>query len=262
MDSNTLLEIQGLHTSLLQKIVNSGPCPLFATVSGAHLYGFPSPDSDIDLRGTFVLPIAEFLRMREPVQTITITQDADGVEVDWVAHDIRKFAAMMTRRNGYVLEQLYSPHVVFGGDWLAELREIGQGCITRQLYHHYRGFTYNQYKLLAGPSPSVKQLLYAYRVLLTGIYVMQTGRIEANLGELSQFHPVPGIKELIERKLAGAEKGKLIPDEMPAHQAQLAKLEDTLQIAFDESELPDDPTALDKLDDFVVRVRLALNPHA
>ncbi len=25
--------------------------PLFVTVSGAHLYGFPSPDSDVDLRG-------------------------------------------------------------------------------------------------------------------------------------------------------------------------------------------------------------------
>jgi len=24
---------------------------LFATISGAHLYGFPSPDSDYDLRG-------------------------------------------------------------------------------------------------------------------------------------------------------------------------------------------------------------------
>jgi uncharacterized protein len=27
--------------------------PLFATVSGAHLYGFASPDSDIDLRGAY-----------------------------------------------------------------------------------------------------------------------------------------------------------------------------------------------------------------
>lgn len=27
---------------------------VFATVSGAHLYGFPSPDSDFDLRGVHV----------------------------------------------------------------------------------------------------------------------------------------------------------------------------------------------------------------
>ena len=36
------------------------PYPLvFATVSGAHLYGFPSPDSDFDLRGCHVLPARE-----------------------------------------------------------------------------------------------------------------------------------------------------------------------------------------------------------
>ena len=29
---------------------------LFATISGAHLYGFASPDSDWDVRGCMVLP--------------------------------------------------------------------------------------------------------------------------------------------------------------------------------------------------------------
>ena len=37
---------------LLHRIVAAQPYPLlFATISGAHLYGFPSPDSDFDLRG-------------------------------------------------------------------------------------------------------------------------------------------------------------------------------------------------------------------
>jgi hypothetical protein len=41
------------------------PYPLlFATVSGAHLYGFPSPDSDWDLRGVHVLPPASSSRHR------------------------------------------------------------------------------------------------------------------------------------------------------------------------------------------------------
>lgn len=41
----------------LTPVVAEQPDPLlFATVSGAHLYGFPSQDSDIDLRGVHVLP--------------------------------------------------------------------------------------------------------------------------------------------------------------------------------------------------------------
>ena len=40
--------------------VRRHPYPLvFATISGAHLYGFPSPDSDYDLRGCHVLPLRE-----------------------------------------------------------------------------------------------------------------------------------------------------------------------------------------------------------
>ena len=44
----------------LRAEVTRHPYPLvFATISGAHLYGFPSPDSDYDLRGCHVLPVRE-----------------------------------------------------------------------------------------------------------------------------------------------------------------------------------------------------------
>ena len=51
-----------LDCVLLLGVVQSGPRPLFATVSGAHLYGFPSPEGDVDLRGALVLPVREVLR--------------------------------------------------------------------------------------------------------------------------------------------------------------------------------------------------------
>lgn len=250
-----------LNFDHLRSVVTGGPTPLFATVSGAHLYGFPSPDSDVDLRGAFVLPVREVLRLRKPVETLTVTRTVGGVEVDWVAHDVRKFARLMTRRNGYVLEQLFSPLVVVGGPWLDELRTIGRGCITRQLYHHYRGFASAQIKLLSQPTATVKDLLYAYRVLLTGIHVLRTGEIEAHLGQLAARYPVDGLADLIGRKMAGRERETLVAEELPVHLAQLARLEADLAAAFVASTLPDEPTSLDALDDFVVRVRLELGHH-
>ena len=68
--------ITDLDFGLLLTTVKSGPCPLFATVSGAHLYGFPSPDSDVDLRGAFVLPVPALLRLGEPQETINHHPDA------------------------------------------------------------------------------------------------------------------------------------------------------------------------------------------
>lgn len=53
----------------LHRIVAAQPYPLlFATISGAHLYGFPSPDSDYDLRGAHVLPPASPRPRPHPVR--------------------------------------------------------------------------------------------------------------------------------------------------------------------------------------------------
>lgn len=112
---------------------------LFATVSGAHLYGFPSRDSDVDLRGVHLLPIAELVGLREPEETRSRMWDRDGVEMDLVTHDLRKFVQLMLRRNGYVLEQLLSPLVVHTSDAHAELVSLAPGVLTSHHAHHYRG---------------------------------------------------------------------------------------------------------------------------
>lgn len=242
----------------LQQVVQQGPKPLFATVSGAHLYGFESPDSDYDLRGAFVTPLQQVLRLRTPDETISILEVRDGLELDWVAHDLTKFARLMTRRNGYVLEQLFSPLVVHGGPWLDELRVIGKGCVIRHLYHHYNGFTSNQRKLLEAGDHTVKRLLYCYRVLLTGIHVLRTGEVQANLTELNQSFGLSEIVELIERKRNGKEKAALAEGEAARHGSTLDALQEQLSNAFEDSPLPDQISTLDALDDFVVRARLEL----
>ena len=75
-------------------------------MSGAHLYGFPSPDSDYDLRGVHVLPARESVGLLPKQETIESSGLRDGVEMDLVTHDVLKFFTMLLKRNGYVLEQL------------------------------------------------------------------------------------------------------------------------------------------------------------
>lgn len=251
-------DLAGLDRAQLEGILSGGPTPLFATISGAHLYGFPSPNSDVDLRGAFVLPLEEVIGLREPKDTISIMRDEDGVELDWVAHDVKKFVGLMIRRNGYVLEQLYSPLVVHGGPWLEELRDLGQGCFVTHLVHHYRGFLRNQRKLLGKNTPTVKQLLYAYRVVLTGVHAMLRGEIEANLELLAAEHGVAGLDELLARKRGGAEKAPLADGELAAHDPALDALEARLEEAHGQSALPESYSNVDALSDYVVRARLEL----
>ena len=63
---------------------------------------------------------------------------------------------------------------------------------------------------------------------------------------------------LIERKRSGEEKGALAGGEAEAHRAALDGLQARLAREFESSQLPEEVTSFDQLDDFVVRARLEL----
>lgn len=239
----------------LAQVTGKGPEPIFATISGAHLYGFASPDSDVDLRGAFMLPASKVLGLHPPAETITI-EDKSTIDLDWVAHDIRKFARLMTNHNGYVLEQLFSPLVVLTTPAHEQLIELGKGCVTKPTVRHYQGFARGRRKRLTEPEPTVKHLLYAYRVLLTGIHLMQTGEVVANIQVLNERFRFTEIDELVARKRAGAEKMGLCDHDLDQHGGLLDRLEARLQEAHGSSQLPEEPTSTAALQDFVVRLRL------
>lgn len=248
--------------------VRQHPRPLlFATISGAHLYGFPSPDSDYDLRGAHVLALPEVIRLDPGMETIELsnkaTMAADGIEFDIVSHDVRKFFGLMLKKNGYVLEQLYSPLVVHTTPEHEELKSIGKGCITKHHSHHYLGFAETQWKLLDKERPRrVKPLLYVYRILLTGIHLMRTGIVEANLLHLNEIFRLPYIPELVDRKLTGSEHSVLPDADMAFHQREYERLTHELECAHEASRLPEAPSARAALDDLLVRVRMRTVPQA
>jgi predicted nucleotidyltransferase len=245
--------------ALLQKQVEEHPYPLiFATISGAHLYGFPSPDSDFDLRGVHVLPLKEVVGLQTGPETIERSGVHDGVEIDLVTHDAKKFFSLLLKKNGYVLEQVLSPLIVHTTPEHAELKEIAARCITRHHAHHYLGFAETQWKLFEKENPPrVKPLLYVYRVLLTGIHLMQTGVVEANLVRLNETAKLPYLNDLIQRKVAGAEKERLPNGDLGFYRSEYDCLWSKLQQAHEASELPDTPRAGAALHDLMVRLRLS-----
>jgi predicted nucleotidyltransferase len=242
----------------LQTIAAEHPHPLvFATVSGAHLYGFPSADSDYDLRGVHLLPLADMVGLRTGAETIQVEEIRDGLELDLVTHDAKKFFALMLRKNGYVLEQLFSPLVVCTSSEHAELKSIAQRCLTRFHAHHYLGFARTEWELFARQSPPrVKPLLYIFRVLLTGIYLLRSGQIEANLVNLNEVFELKYIPELIERKVKGQEKGILPDADLEFYRREYERLVVELELAMERSGLPEKPSAEADLNDLLIRLRL------
>jgi uncharacterized protein len=229
---------------------------VFATVSGAHLYGFASVDSDLDLRGAHALPLAEVVGLRTGPETLQAGGVRDGVELDVVTHELAKFCRLLLSRNGYVLEQLLSPLVVTTSPVHEELIAAAPGCLTRHHAHHYLGFARTQWALFERTG-ELKPALYTLRVLLTGRHLMYSGEVVCDLGRLAAGMDLPYVPELIATKAAGEHwpmpsatglRGRL--------HADVLRLTGLLEQARDESPLPDHPSAEGRLHDLVVRFRL------
>jgi len=191
-------------------------------------------------------------------ETIESSGVRDGMDIDLVTHDVKKFFALMLKKNGYVLEQLFSPLVVHTTPAHAELKEIGARCVTRHHAHHYLGFAETQWKLFAKERPRrVKPLLYVYRVLLTGIHLMRTGEVEANLVRLNETAKLSYVNDLIAQKTGDREQSTLPDDSFGFHEREYARLRAELETSYQVSKLPEQTDAGNALDALLVRVRTA-----
>lgn len=242
----------------LQRQIDGHPYPLvFVTISGAHLYGFASPDSDFDLRGVHLLPLETVVGLKTGQETWEKSGIHDGLEIDLVTHDARKFFGLMLKKNGYVMEQVLSPLVLHTTPEHEELRAIAADCLTRHHVHHYLGFAQTQWRLFEKETPPrVKPLLYVYRVLLTGIHLMRSGTVEANLVRLNEEAKLAYIPELIQRKREGTEKERLSEVDVAFHRGEFERLEAELQRSSEASRLPEVPRAAEALNDLLIRLRL------
>jgi len=244
-------------------VASLGYPAVFATVSGAHLYGFASVDSDLDLRGVHLLPLAELVGLRTGPETLQAGGVRDGVELDVVTHELGKFCRLLLSRNGYVLEQLLSPLVVTSSPLHEQLVAAAPGCLTRHHAHHYLGFARTQWALFEKVG-ELKPALYTLRVLLTGRHLMRTGEVVCDLGRLAHAESVAAdgvdlayVPELIAAKSAGEHWPMPSSTGLRSRlHGDVARLTALLEQARDESVLPERPTAEAQLHDLVVRARL------
>jgi uncharacterized protein len=245
-----------MHDELLNAFLAQQRFPLlFATLSGAHLYGFPSFDSDYDLRGAHILPLENVVGLYPEDETLEVMTAQNGAEIDFVTHDVRKYFQLLLKRNGYVLEQLFSPIVFHSTPAFEELREIALGCITRNHAYHYKGFAQKQWDLFE-KQRRLKHLLYTYRAILTGIYLMENEKIEANLMRLNHRFRLPYLGDLIALKLQGSEDTLLEDVNLDFHEKEYRRLLRQLEEARMSSSLPDEPRGKLELHNLLIRLRL------
>ncbi len=228
---------------------------LVVALSGAHAYGFPSPDSDLDLKAIHVEPTARLLGLAPGAPTADRLETIEGVEIDYTSNELKPVLLGVLQGNGNYLERILGPLQPHAAPELASLAPLVQRTLSRRLFRHYLGFATSQLKAFeAEPEGSVKKLLYVLRTALTGAHALRTGRIVTDLRELLDEHGFAEARALIEAKRAG--EAQRLPAEASARWgAEVKRAFTALVAAHEGSSLPAEPEGVADLEAWLLEER-------
>lgn len=228
---------------------------LVISLSGAHAYGFPSPDSDLDLKAVHIDRTARLLGLDPQASTASRMEVVEGVELDYSSNEIGAVLGGILQGNGNYLERILGAPMMAAAPELASLQPIVRRTLSKRFYKHYRGFSSAQRREL-GQKRTVKRLLYVLRTATTGLHLLQTGEVVPDLSLLADRYGLGEARALIDLKRAG--EAAALPPEV---EAQWTARVDALFAALDEararSPLPEEPTHVDEIDAWLVELRRA-----
>ena len=230
---------------------------LCCAVTGAHIYGFPSADSDLDIKGIHLVPTRALLGLRRSPRgdAHDITEDFEGVECDFTTNEAGEALTILLSGNGNMLERILSPLQVVDHPHLEELQTITRKALSQRFAKHYVGFFHGCRRELLRSS-TLKSLLYAYRVGLTGTHLLTSGQLETDVTVLAPQYDFEAVAALVSAKRQGREHGVLGPDIVERHTSALDRLQLMLLAAEESSPLPPTAQNADELNDWLVDRRL------
>ncbi|OQP58369.1 nucleotidyltransferase domain-containing protein [Niastella populi] len=225
---------------------------LFSCESGSRGWGFPSPDSDYDVRFIYVRPYRYYLSVMERADDLNFAINGD---LDMYGWDLRKVLQLTRKSNVTPFEWLQSP-IIYRQEpgFKEELWALCQHYFGRRSnIHHYLGIAQGALAGIAnGNEIAIKKLFYVLRPLLAARWCLEKQQIAPmTIGPLMTLLPAhlqEQVCRLITRKSTAAE-GFIIQID-----AELKTYIDQEFARIDEASksLEKEPFGAEKLDEFFV----------
>lgn len=236
---------------------DAGRQHLVVHLSGAHAYGFPSPDSDLDLKAIHVERTERLLGLSTPRLVHNRLEFVEGVEIDYTSNELQVAIRGLLRGDGNMLERVCSAQPLRHSEWLSPLAQLARDNLSRRYHHHYRGFASSQRKAVdEAEAPKAKKVLYVLRTALTGVHLLRTGQCQPDLTALYEEYGFDLVPDLIEIKQQG-EAQALPPSLAQAVGPSLDRVFERLEAAREQSALPEEPAHVEDLERWLVEVRRA-----
>lgn len=192
---------------------------IYACESGSRAWGFPSANSDYDVRFIYIRPLEWYLSIDEKGDVIDIPINNS---LDISGWDLKKALQLLRKTNPPLLEWLMSPIVYFENEPIIQkMRELAKDFYfpSTCLYHYYHMAQHNYKEYLQGDIVWLKKYFYVLRPLVAMRWIEEGRGIAPtdfnvtieNLNLPEKL--VQEIKELVDSKRKGTElsKGERIP---------------------------------------------------
>lgn len=139
---------------------------LLAVESGSRAWGFPSRDSDYDVRFIYAHTRNDYLSVqsfRDVIETPLVHDDMLGVPMDMNGWDIRKTLQLAIKSNPVLSEWLTSPVRYISSDVAEELSAFaGRSARLSAFEYHYDRLARNAWEQICENTEAVKLKLYCY----------------------------------------------------------------------------------------------------
>lgn len=210
MDTRTLI-LKQLDSVAASKNIEI----LYVCESGSRAWGFPSPDSDFDVRFIYRQPLRRYLTVAEQPDQIGMPINDD---LDIYGWDVRKVLRLVGTSNCTPFEWLQSPIVYYEtpgfrtGLWQAMQHYF---CARRHI-HHYLGVARSALESMDDEGTiKIKKLFYVLRPLLAAQWCLDRQQIAPmNIQPLMDALTADirrSIKALIEQKEHAPEGWQILP---------------------------------------------------
>lgn len=142
---------------------------LYSCESGSRAWGFPSPDSDYDVRFIYTRSFEDYLTIQPKKDHLSFPIND---ELDIYGWDISKVLQLITKSNTTPFEWLQSP-VIYREDTTIkeELWTLCQSYFCpRSNIHHYLGIAKGAIETMEGEEIKIKKLFYVLRPILSALW--------------------------------------------------------------------------------------------
>lgn len=189
---------------------------VFACESGSRAWGFPSTDSDFDVRFVYVRNVEDYLSVRDVKDHLSfpITD-----ELDVYGWDLKKILVLMLKSNTTIFEWLQSPEIYYEDKTFREvLWQLSQHFFSRRSNtFHYLGIAKSALAALEENNEiKIKKLFYVLRPLLAAQWCLEKEKIAPmTMTDLLEILPKndqvkTAIAELIQYKETTKEEDRIV----------------------------------------------------